>query len=260
MPLKSGYSMKTIKANVVILTREGRAPAQAWAIAYDEARRAYKARFPQGFLPPWLTPGGGYRGNPAGRPKKADSLTNAERQRRYRAQHTKVKTGGTITATIERLAKEFDLPIQAIVRELLRFALCNKNWHLDGFPGALRPNRDEIESPGTLDDNDDERAANPVPASSSVQIREASDLYHDFSGHKAREIGTVDKPIIPDILIAIGYMDGIMYSTVRDGKNEKYLHKFKNSSRPLFCVPSDGSAIFAIGGSYDFTERGIVDR
>lgn len=101
---------------------------------------------------------------------------------------------------------------------------------------------------------------NPVPASSRVQIREAAKLYEEFSGHEAEIIGELDKPVIPDTLIAIGEIDGIMYSTVRDGKLEKYVHQFTKKARPLFAVSFDGSQLFMLGGAYNFTERGIVDK
>ncbi len=111
---------------------------------------------------------------------------------------------------------------------------------------------------------------NPVPPSSRARkavtrkqrgdLARASDLYSRFSGHDAEEIGHIDKPEIPDVLCAIGEIDGIMYSTIRDGRLEKYVHQFKKAAKPLFCVSPDGSALFLIGGDYDFTERGIVDR
>lgn len=104
------------------------------------------------------------------------------------------------------------------------------------------------------------RNRNPVPMSSAVQVREAADLYERFTGHAAEEIGRVPAPTMPQVLVAVGECDGILYSTVRDGKLEKYIHEFKKSARPLFCVAPDGSALFLIGGKYTFTERGIVDR
>jgi len=104
------------------------------------------------------------------------------------------------------------------------------------------------------------RRKNPVPPSSRANVSRAAELYEKFSGHDAEEVGRVDKPVVPDVLIAIGDCDGILYTTVRDGVVEKYIHKFKNSAKPLFCVSPDGTALFLIGGNFDFTERGIVDR
>lgn len=110
-------------------------------------------------------------------------------------------------------------------------------------------------------------ARNPVPASSRAgmsrevrdEIEQASDLYERFSGHDPEEIGKVRVPPTPRVGVAVGEVDGILYSTVRDGQLEKYIHKFRKSDRPLFVVAPDGKQLFLIGGNYTFTERGIVD-
>jgi len=99
-----------------------------------------------------------------------------------------------------------------------------------------------------------------VPPSKRVQIREAKKLYSDFTGHDAKIIDEIPKPAVPDVLIYIGSVDGIMYTTVRDGKTEMYVHEFKGEAKPEFCVSPDGRSIFLIGGQYKFTERGIVDQ
>jgi hypothetical protein len=104
------------------------------------------------------------------------------------------------------------------------------------------------------------RRKNPVPPSKIVQARNAADLYTRFTGHDALEEVEIEKPVLPDVMLVVGDIDGVMYTTVRDGVNEKYVHQFKKSARPLFCVSHDGKQIHLIGGEYDFTERGIVDR
>lgn len=60
--------------------------------------------------------------------------------------------------------------------------------------------------------------------------------------------------------LIIGECDGLLYTTERDGKIEKYIHRFKKSSRPLLVSSYDGSALYIVGGRYKFTERGIVDH
>lgn len=70
-----------------------------------------------------------------GRPVSGIAKTNAERQAAYRNRHVLVPAGEAIPQTIARLAKQFDLPESAVTRELLRFALCNRNWGKLGFPG-----------------------------------------------------------------------------------------------------------------------------
>ena len=51
-----------------------------------------------------------------------------------------------------------------------------------------------------------------------------------------------------------------MYDTVRDGESEKYIHRFKKRSRPLLVSSSDGKSLHILGGEYEFTDRGIVDK
>ena len=99
-----------------------------------------------------------------------------------------------------------------------------------------------------------------VPPSRKVQLAETKRIFSNFTGHRAGVVATIEAPKMPAALAVIGDVDGIMYSTVRDGKLEKYIHKFHKPARPLFCVNADGTQIFFIGGEYDFTERGIVDR
>lgn len=92
------------------------------------------------------------------------------------------------------------------------------------------------------------------------EIRKAEDLYRRFSGHEPESIGKIRLTKPPKCAIVVGTLDGLLYTTVRDGQEEKYIHKFSKRARPLFVVSPDGKQIFIIGGSYDFTERGIVDR
>lgn len=111
------------------------------------------------------------------------------------------------------------------------------------------------------------RPRNPVPPSSRAgmsravrdQLDQAADLYERFSGHDPEEVGRVRVPPVPRVGVAIGEVDGILYSTVRDGVLEKYIHKFRKSDRPLFVVSPDGKQLFLLEGRYTFTEKGIVD-
>lgn len=104
-----------------------------------------------------------------------------------------------------------------------------------------------------------------VPPSSRAgkrrrNISRAAGLYERFSGHEAEVIGRVNIAPVPRELVAVGELDGVMYTTVRDGKREKYLHKFAASDKPVLAVSPDGKRIFLVGGRYTFTERGIVDK
>ena len=121
--------------------------------------------------------------------------------------------------------------------------------------------------PAWLAFKDGKRMKNPVPPSSNsthgtiaAQKGRAEMLYHNFTGHEPSETQMIDKPVYPDVMSVIGDIDGVMYTTIRDGVTEKYIHKFKKNSRPLFCVAPDGQTLYMIGGSYEFGERGIVDK
>lgn len=94
---------------------------------------------------------------------------------------------------------------------------------------------------------------------SQKKIFKAVKLYQDFSGHKPEFIDTIQYPN-HNVLMAIGHCNGIMYETVRDGKKERYIHKFKKGSRPVLAVSHDGKQLYLIAGSYRFTDAGIEDR
>jgi hypothetical protein len=95
---------------------------------------------------------------------------------------------------------------------------------------------------------------------SKTEIQAASNLYERFTGHTPESVGKIKLPPMPKVGVVIGEIDGVMYTTVRDGVEEKYIHKFSRRSKPLFVVSPDGKQIFLVGGQYNFTERGIVDQ
>jgi hypothetical protein len=122
-------------------------------------------------------------------------------------------------------------------------------WHPHGvFPAHLRlkPNRP--------------RGYKKNPSLLNSQVQQAAQLFEDFSGHEAENAERVTVPENPKVAIAIGEVEAIIYNTVRDGKRERYIHKFTAKSRPTFGVSYDGKQLLMIGGSYDFTEKGIEDR
>lgn len=82
--------------------------------------------------------------SPRGRPKKSDSMSNAERQAKFRARRRAVPVGDRISATISRFAKDFDLSEDEITRQLLRFALCNRNWGQTGFLSPGNEKSDDV--------------------------------------------------------------------------------------------------------------------
>ncbi len=154
----------------------------------------------------------------------------------------------TINANVHYLVKNGKPRTQAIA---IALDLARKSYFKRYPKGAL---------PAWLAPKSGKRMQNPVPPSKKVQIRDASALYSNFTGHEAEVIERLAKPEYPDVLCTIGTVDGIMYTTERDNVIEKYVHKFHKDAKPLFCVTPDGTGIFFIGGAYDFTERGIVDQ
>lgn len=99
---------------------------------------------------------------------------------------------------------------------------------------------------------------NPAPRRNEIQ--RAAKLYKDFTGHIVTKAAQVALPGLPTVGLAIGPCLGIMYSTVRDGKREKYLHQFRKGSQPLVVVGSDGDSVLLLGGAFTFTNRGFEDR
>jgi len=107
-----------------------------------------------------------------------------------------------------------------------------------------------------------------VPPSSRVNVRrvtrteiqKAASRYERFTGHDAENVGHIEIPPLPKVAASIGECDGIMYTTIRDGREERYIHEFKGDAKPLLCVTPDGKQILLVGGKYTFTERGIVDK
>jgi ABC-type uncharacterized transport system substrate-binding protein len=99
-----------------------------------------------------------------------------------------------------------------------------------------------------------------ISRAAKTAAQKAALLAEQFTGHKPEIVGRVAKPAVPDAMFAVGKVDGILYSTVRDGVAEKYIHKFAAKDKPVLCVSPNGKQIFFIGGHYTFTERGIVDK
>lgn len=58
----------------------------------------------------------------------------------------------------------------------------------------------------------------------------------------------------------IGNVEFIGYTAKRDGRSEKYIHKFKRKCRPVLVSNHDGKHVSMVGGHYEFTDRGIVDK
>lgn len=91
------------------------------------------------------------------------------------------------------------------------------------------------------------------------KIQAAAKLYVQFRGEQPEYVETVPFEVAP-VMMLIGELDGVLYTTRRDGKQESYIHKFEKKSRPLLASSHDGKQIYIIGGRYEFSEAGIIDR
>lgn len=91
------------------------------------------------------------------------------------------------------------------------------------------------------------------------QARAAVARWEGFTGHQAENYTEVQVPTV-EVALEVGMVEGIAYSTVRDGKRERYFHEFKKSARPILAASHDGRQLLLIGGSFEFTERGITDQ
>jgi hypothetical protein len=98
-----------------------------------------------------------------------------------------------------------------------------------------------------------------VSRSARSQAQKAALLFERFTGHDTTKPQVINVDPLPSAVAVIGECDGILYTTVRDGRKERYIHEFKAKDKPLLCISPDGRQILLIGGAYIFTERGIVD-
>lgn len=105
-------------------------------------------------------------------------------------------------------------------------------------------------------DSEGGRKQNPSPREG---LDAAAQRLERFSGHKATSVMRVQEKDVKTGLV-VGKLDGVLYSTVRDGNAEKYIHRFRNKSRPLLAASSDGTQLRIVGGQFEFTEAGIEDR
>lgn len=97
------------------------------------------------------------------------------------------------------------------------------------------------------------------PSIRDPELQTAAKLLEEFSGHKPTEVLRIsEKPMRKGLVI--GTLDGVLYTTVRDGKTEAYIHKFRKSSRPLLTARADGQQLGIVGGRFQMTEAGIEDR
>jgi len=94
------------------------------------------------------------------------------------------------------------------------------------------------------------------------QLARAKDLFERFTGHGAKGL-TIKAPIAPKVAIVVGFCDALEYTTEREGRIERYRHRFAKADRPILCAGptrKDGTfQLILLEGNYRFTDHGIVD-
>ena len=86
----------------------------------------------------------------------------------------------------------------------------------------------------------------------------AAKLLRGFTGTRTVKSRVARKPAIPDSVVEIGPILGIIYKI--DNTGEKLHHAFASKAQPLLLVSHDGRQVFIVGGRFTFTDRGFVDR
>ncbi len=159
----------------------------------------------------------------------------------------------TISANIAREMKR-GLPQDRAVAASLRSARADFRSRFPGrrLPSHLRPKRLQV------------RRRNPVVpfvprGTKSHRVEKAIDLFQKFRGERPEYLDSA-KIQVDDVGLLIGKVDGIAYETTYQGKTERYYHQFNDTSRPLLVSSHDGKQLYLIGGSYSFTQDGIVDK
>jgi hypothetical protein len=105
------------------------------------------------------------------------------------------------------------------------------------------------------------RARNPKLARNVRQhLNRAVGLYRKFREAEPRYVDTVRVNPTPPALMEIGKLDGVLYTTTHGGKKTAYIHRFSGASKPTLAADGKGRRLYVIGGKYNFTADGIVDR
>jgi len=104
-----------------------------------------------------------------------------------------------------------------------------------------------------------ERAAKNPRSVARNPINQAIELFRKFREADPESVGMV--PVkVPRAAMTVGELDAVLYTTTHGKKVVRYKHTFAPKSRPLLASSSDGRQLLILGGSYDFTQDGIVDR
>lgn len=88
------------------------------------------------------------------------------------------------------------------------------------------------------------------------RIKQAVRRYERFH-EKPPERITTRTVNFPDTMLHVGRCSGILYIT---DEGKEFIHEFRPNSRPQLVASHDGKTLALLGGAFQFTDRGIVDR
>ncbi len=104
------------------------------------------------------------------------------------------------------------------------------------------------------------RVVRKNPTANSPAVHLAAALYEKFHGEPPKFLQKVTIRPRSKVLLRIGKCVGVLYEAIRDGERARYIHKFTGNSCPILASSADGSQLELVGGNYNFTAEGIVDR
>ena len=85
------------------------------------------------------------------------------------------------------------------------------------------------------------------------------DLYEQFHGETPQRVKYRKLPVFSQG-VEIGPLVAVTYDTIRDGKIQRYEHEFSERASPLLVSSDSGRKVAVIGGDFQFTDRGFVDK
>lgn len=89
-------------------------------------------------------------------------------------------------------------------------------------------------------------------------VEAARKLFRAFHEEEPGQVTTAQLRL-PRAAAKIGELVAVIYQTHRQGKREKYIHRFRADARPTFLASGDGRQLLILAGHFHFNERGIVD-
>lgn len=100
---------------------------------------------------------------------------------------------------------------------------------------------------------------NPSGRGDAGEIGRGESLYERFSGHRVNRRQRI-KVRTPRAAVVFGKIVSITYKAVRNGRTGLYEHTFKPGSAPGLATSANGDGLFAVGGHFRVTDRGITDE